>query len=422
VTRFARRLAAFGIAMSPALPLAAQDPTPSSLYAQLVGRISQQESALIAVRHDIHQYPETSGNEARTSALIAARLAALGFEVRTGVGGHGVVGILRGGRPGPVIAYRADMDAVRSAAHDPAPYRSLTPGVRHICGHDIHVAVALALAEGFAAIQSVLPGAVMLVFQPSEETASGAKAMLADGVFDAVHPDAIYAVHTAPYDVGTVATAPGGMMAGRARVVVTLRGSGDLSAAADSVRAIIRGVGTLDPATMNQPAPEGFILAQVARAAAAPDGERWTVRATITTAGFNDRARARAEILRRLAALRIPGVTIETAYDDRWIAGVTNDSLLVSRGNASLGTAFGDGTVRVAQGVPPMFSEDFGSYQEQVPGVMYFLGVSNPEAGTVGMPHTDAYVADDAAILFGARAMAAVMLERLTDAPASERQ
>jgi len=394
----------------------AQEPMADGLYARMVTGIAQQESALVAVRRDIHQHPELSGAEQRTAALIAARLAALGFDVSTGLGGHGVIGLLRGGRPGPMVAYRADMDAVRSTAPDPVPYRSLTPGVRHICGHDIHVTVALALAEGFAAIRPELPGTVMLIFQPAEETASGAKAMLADNPFSARRPEAIYAVHTAPYEVGTLGTAPGGMMAGRARVVVTLTGAGDLAAAADTVRDILRGVGTLDPALMTQPAPEGFILVQFGRGTAAPNGARRTVPASITTAGPASRARARAEVLRRLGALRMPGVSVETEYDEDWIAGVTNDSTLVAEGNAAIAAALGEETVRVVQGVPPMFSEDFGSFQAAVPGVMYFLGVSNAAAGTVGMPHTDDYVADDAAILFGARAMAAVLLDRMTGA------
>ena len=385
-----------------------------SLYSRMTEAVVAQESALIALRHDIHQHPETSRNETRTAAVIAARLEALGFEVMTGIGGHGVVGVLRGVMPGPMVAFRADMDAVRSSAPDPVPYRSLTPGVRHICGHDVHVTVGLGIAEAFAAVRNDLAGSIMLIFQPAEESATGAKAMLADGVFASGRPDAIYAVHTAPYPVGTLGTAPGGMMAGRARVTVTLTGSGDLATAADSVRALIQRVNSVPPNEVGQAAPEGFILAQPFRGSGrSPSGDAYTVGAMITTASADARDRARVTIVREVESMRLSNVSASVSYQDREIAGVTNDTLLVSRANASIRGVMGGEAVVLVQGVPPVFSEDFGSFQEQVPGVMYFLGVSNPAAGTVGMPHTDSYVADDAAIVVGVRAMVAVLLERM---------
>ncbi len=171
--------------------------------------LTERESALIAFRRDLHQHPELSGEEIRTAAKVAERLRALGFEVRTGVGGHGVVALLRGSLPGPVVAFRADMDAVASTDLDPVPFKSRRPGVRHVCGHDIHTTLALALAEGFAAVRMDLPGKLLLIFQPAEERAAGARAMLADSVFSLARPDAIYAVHTAPLEMGRFGTRAG---------------------------------------------------------------------------------------------------------------------------------------------------------------------------------------------------------------------
>jgi hypothetical protein len=147
-------------------------------------RIEGAREELIAVRRDLHRHPEVSGQEERTASVVAARLQSLGLEIQTGVGGHGVVGILRGGRPGPVVAFRADMDAVYSGAPDPVPFASETPGVRHICGHDIHTTVALGIAEAMTAIRDELPGAVKFIFQPAEENVRGAGAMIADGVLE----------------------------------------------------------------------------------------------------------------------------------------------------------------------------------------------------------------------------------------------
>lgn len=405
--------AALGVLLTVAPPTQGQTAEPALLFERMSERVEEREGDLIRVRHDLHQHPELSGAEERTAGVVARRLADLGFEVRTGVGGHGVVGVLDGAQPGPMVAFRADMDAVRSSAPDPVAYRSLTPGVRHICGHDVHTTIGLGLAEGFSAIQGDLAGSVMLLFQPAEEQGTGAKAMLADGVFDARVPDAIFALHTAPYIVGDVATVAGGMMAGRARVSVTLRGAGDLATAASEVRAALQGVGTLAPQQAVQPAPAGFILVQLFPEGTPSNGEA-VVRGQIMTAGPEDRARARRAAMEALESLRLPDVALEVDYDEGFMEGVTNDLRLVDLANDGIRSHASEVTIRTAGGAVPAFSEDFGSFQAQVPGVMYFLGVSNPEAGTVGMPHTPDYVADDASILVGTRAMLAAMLGRLT--------
>lgn len=387
----------------------AQTDAPAALFARMAGHVAAQQHALIAFRHDVHRHPELSGAEVRTAGLIAARLTDLGFEVRTGVGGHGVVGVLEGSRPGPVVAFRADMDAVRSSAPDPFEIRSVIPGVRHICGHDVHMAVGIGLAEAFSAHRAALAGTVMLLFQPAEERGTGAKAMLADGVFETLKPDAVFALHTAPYNVGEVATVAGGMMAGRASVVVNLRGSEDLVEATARVREALRGAGTLSPQLSGRTAPKGFILVQLF-----PQGTEAVVRGQVMTAGHEDRDRAKAAVRAALAPLEGPDLTLETVYDERFMEGVNNDTALVELANAGIGTLAPEITMRTVGGAVPAFSEDFGSFQALVPGVMYFLGVNNPEAGTVGMPHSPAYVADDASILAGTRAMLAAMLTRLT--------
>lgn len=401
------------VAVLIANPLHAQQSAFDSLYAQVTEQLTIKEAELIALRRDLHQHPEVSGAEERTAGVIAQRLQTLGFEVRTGVGGYGVVGMLHGTKPGPTIAFRADMDAVPSNAPDPVEFRSLTPGVRHICGHDVHVTVGIAIAEGLASVRDELAGSVMLIFQPAEERATGARAMLADNVFGPGRPDAIYAVHTAPLPVGQLGTKAGGMMAGRDMVQVAVSGSGNLDAAADSVRTLITGVSNISLQEAAQAAPDGFLLAQVFPGRSASGGDGRIVRAQVTTANPDVRAHAKATILGRLENLRLAGVAVEPTYRDRVMAGVTNDSSLVSRANTSIRSVLGDEAVLQLQGVPPAFSEDFGSFQDEVPGVMYFLGVSNPATGTVGMPHSPDYVADEGAILVGAKAMTAVFLDWL---------
>ena len=393
------------------LPVAAAQSSPLALATAV---LAERDSQLVAFRRDLHRHPEVSDDERRTSTEIAARLLSVGFEVRTDVGGYGIVAVLRGARPGPMVAFRADMDAVRSDAPDPVEFSSEIPGVRHICGHDVHATIGLALAEAFAAARDRLEGSVMLVFQPAEETGTGARAMLADEVFAGEPPVAIYAVHTAPLEVGTLGTMAGGLMAGRDRVTVEVRGKGEVAATVDAARAIIEREETagLDPAERSWPtdvvAVNGVDLRQVA-----DDG--WDVSAGLAIADSATRERVRTTLLRDLSALDRADVKVTVRYDAKLVPGVTNDSVLVARADAAIAHALGPEALRPMTGVVPGFSEDFGSFQEQVPGVMYFLGVSNTAKGTRGMPHSPDYVADEGAIQVGARAMLAVMLERMTE-------
>ena len=324
-----------------------------------------------------------------------------------------MVALIRGARPGPVVAFRADMDAVPSTAPDPVDFRSLTPGVRHICGHDIHTTVGVAIAEALAGLRAELAGTVMLVFQPAEENVTGAKAMLAEGLFGREKPVAIYAVHTAPLPVGQLGTRPGAMMASIDAVRVSITGAGNLSTLADSAVRIIRSASTTTRAAAIQgTAPEGGLVADAMVRPA--EGAGRSVQGSISSASADARALARRTIFAGLDGLRSSGADVKVEYEDRMAAGVVNDAGLVERGNAAIRAALGEGSAVTVPVAPIVFSEDFGSFQDQVPGVLWFLGVSNAEKGWVGMPHSPNYVADEAAIVVAARAMTAVLLERLS--------
>ena len=395
--------------------LLASSPLPalqSGLLARFEAVVEERGEDLIAVRRDLHRHPEVSGEERRTSAIVAELLRELGFAVRTGVGGYGVVASLAGGKVGPTVAFRADMDAVPSDTLDPVEFRSETPGVRHICGHDIHTTIGLALAEGFAAIRDDLAGTVVLIFQPAEERATGAKAMLTDGAIEELGLSAIYALHTAPLNVGQLATMPGVMMASRDRAVVRVSGDGELQTIAVAVRQALVDAGTVTSDQAVGPAadPE-FVYPQVG--APTESEGAWSFAGSVTTASRSASARARRLLEQRASQLASERVRIDVEYDERWVAGVDNDETLTASATAAAQSVLGPDAVVSSGGVVPAFSEDFGSFQERVPGVMFFLGVSNPERGWVGMPHTPGYVADEASIGVGARAMGAVLLDAL---------
>jgi amidohydrolase len=387
----------------------AQQPNPRMQRVDAVLEAARDE--LIEIRRDLHRHPEVSGREERTAGVVAARLRELGLEVQTGVGGHGVVGLLRGVQPGPVVAYRADMDAVSDDSRDPVSFASETPGVRHICGHDIHTTVALGVAEALAAIREDLPGTVKLVFQPAEENVRGAKAMIRDGVLEDPAPVAIFAVHTAPLEVGQIGAVEGMGLPGLDRI--TIRVSGDR--AADAARAyadLISAVSTVGPPGSG-PTPKEFIWANAGRSRDPSSSGRWLVRGNVKASGEEQYALAKSRITHGLAEVTPTDAQYELLFVDRWLPDMINDPELVRASLEPIRNAVGEDGLVVDSTAVPYFGEDFAFYQQQIPGAMYWLGVSNSEKGTVGMPHTADYVADEEAIIVGARAMSAVMLDYL---------
>ena len=231
-----RRLATLGLALALALPL----PAAAAIErADLEREFAAVQDQLIAWRRDIHQYPELGNRETRTAKKVAAHLKSLGLEVRTGVAHTGVVGVLRGGRPGPVIALRADMDALPVTERVDVPFKSTVTteyrgekvGVMHACGHDGHTAILMGVAEVLAARRKDVPGTVMFVFQPAEEGApegeeGGAPLMLQEGVFHDLKPQAIFGLHLwAPLNAGQIGYRSGALLAASDafRILVTGR-------------------------------------------------------------------------------------------------------------------------------------------------------------------------------------------------------
>src|SRR5216117_3057579 len=227
------RLTSF-LAMVAATSLHAQS---SRLDAEVDRRAAQVQSKVIAWRRDIHAHPELSNRETRTAELVAQHLRTLGIDVQIGVAHTGVVGVLRGGRPGPVVALRADMDAlpvteevdVPFASKVRATYNGQEVGVMHACGHDTHVAMLMGVAEVLAGMRKELPGTVKFIFQPAEEGApagerGGAELMIEEGALDDPKPTAIFGLHVFPYPAGDIRYRAGGIMAAADAFRIVVRG------------------------------------------------------------------------------------------------------------------------------------------------------------------------------------------------------
>ena len=211
---------------------------PDPLDAEIDGRAASVLPQVVAWRRDIHAHPELSNRETRTAALVAEQLRRLGLEVRTGVAHTGVVGVLRGGRPGRVVALRADMDAlpvteevdVPFVSHARTTYNGQDVGVMHACGHDMHTAILMGVAEVLARIKAQLPGTVLFIFQPAEEGApageqGGAALMLQEGAFDDPAPNVVFGLHVfSRIPTGRIDVRPGPLMAANETFRIVVHG------------------------------------------------------------------------------------------------------------------------------------------------------------------------------------------------------
>src|SRR5262245_23316725 len=208
-----------------------------NLSAQVDARIQQVLPKVVTWRRDIHQHPELSNREERTGKLVAAHLKSLGLDVKENVARTGVVAILRGGRPGPVVALRADMDALPVTEMVDLPFKSTVKstyngqevGVMHACGHDSHVAMLMGVAEVLTGLKAQIPGTIKFIFQPAEEGAppgetGGAGDMITEGVLDNPKVDAIFGLHVMPEETGTLAYRAGGLMASSDNLRIVVRG------------------------------------------------------------------------------------------------------------------------------------------------------------------------------------------------------
>ena len=191
---------------------------------------SEIEPQLIEARRWFHQHPELSNREEQTGAEIARRLEEMGYEPRTGVAHHGVVAVLEGALPGPVVAWRSDIDALPIEEEVDVPYRSTNAGVMHACGHDLHTTVGLGAADVLMRLKDRLHGTVVFIFQPAEEGPppgedGGAKMMIDEGALESPPVEAIFGLHVMPtFEAGRIGVRPGGLMAASDRFKLTIHG------------------------------------------------------------------------------------------------------------------------------------------------------------------------------------------------------
>jgi amidohydrolase len=414
-------------------PASAQTAAPFS--ASVESSIQSVLPRMIAWRRDFHEHPELSYEEVRTSRVVAQHLRSLRLEVRTGVAQTGVVGVLRGARPGPVIALRADMDALPVTEEGDLPFRSHARGhyngqevgIMHACGHDTHVAVLMAAATVLASQRQNLAGTVIFVFQPSEEGAppgglGGARRMLAENVFGDLHPEAIYGLHAWPQTSGTVTMISGPMMAGSDRIDITVTGSqthgAQPHAGIDPIVAsaqIINALQTVQSRQMDAVGSPVIVTIGMVQGGVRYNIIPQTVQMQGTIRYLNPDTRERLyERIRRTVTetAAATGATAEVTITENAIPTV-NPPALMARTRAAVARALGEDHVN--SGLPVMPAEDFAYFQQAVPGVFFFYGVNPPGVtqAEAAPNHNPRFFVHEPAMETALRAMLAVTLDRV---------
>ncbi len=404
-------------------------------------QISQQaeliEDQVIAWRRDIHQNPELSNREFRTSKLVEEHLLSLGIEVQTGVAHTGVVGLLRGGRPGPVVALRADMDALPVVEKTGLPYASTQiseyqgrqVGVMHACGHDNHVAILMGVAQILAGLRDELPGTVKFIFQPAEEgpprgEEGGAKMMIAEGVLESPKVDAIIGLHISQSSsVGTALYRARGMMASAQRFDINIQGSqahgarpwlgvdpvvvgSQIVNALQTVVSrqtdvtqdpVVVTVGQFQAGVRNNIVPESAYLA-----------------GTIRTFDPKVRSQVHEKIQRIVSHTAQSQGATATIEIDPGVPVTFNDEQLTKQLVPSLEAVYGQ--QNVMQMTPVTGAEDFSFFQEQIPGLFFYIG-ARPEgvpASQLISNHSPYFYTDEGALRPAVHAMSRLALDYLS--------
>lgn len=403
-------------------------------------RVGAIENKMIGWRRDIHAHPELSNQEHRTAGLVADHLRKLGLEVKTGVGGTGVLGVLKGGKPGKVVALRADMDALPVKELVNLPFASRAKGthmgkevdVMHACGHDAHTAILMATAEVLAGMKDQLPGTVKFLFQPAEEGPSepldgehdhiGALAMVDAGVLDNPKVDAVFGLHMIPaFPVGTIGYKPGPILASGDTFAIKVTGrqthGGFPWNGVDpivSASQIVMGLQTIVSRQLNLTKEPAVISIGSIHGGNRENIIPESVELLGTLRTFDDGMRADTQARMRTTAESIAqasGAKAEVSFVKPGYSTTVNDETLTATMLPTLKQVTGGHAV-----VTPKLSasEDFSEFSKKVPGMFFFLGSSTPGKEKTAAPnHSPKFEIDEASLAVGARAMTALTLDYL---------
>lgn len=374
---------------------------------------------LIELRHTIHAHPELAFEEHRTASLVADALGALGLEPRTGIGGTGVVAVVRDGSAGPTVGVRADLDALPVTETTGLPFASTVPGKMHACGHDVHTTILLGVAEVLSRIRHALPGTVKLIFQPAEETLTGAQAMIRDGVLESPAMDAIIGYHNWPaLEAGKIGYRDGTVMASSDGFDITLKGRAGHAAHPHTAVDAIVGAGhlltQLQTVISREVAP--MVPAVVTVGQIAGGTARNVIADQVTLSGAVRALDARAAdhveaAIRRIVAGACGSLRLESEIEwTRMAPPLANDPAVLATVLGAVRATLGPDRVEMLPAAS-MGSEDFAWFAERIPAA--HLRIGSKIDGLDTALHSGNYDCNDLAIPTGVRAVSSAVLALL---------
>jgi amidohydrolase len=395
------------------------------------------EPKVVAWRRDFHQHPELGNREVRTGRIVAEHLRALGFDsVQEKVAHTGVVGVLKGGLPGPVVALRADMDALPVTEEVDVPFRStvktewsgMACGVMHACGHDAHTSILMGVAEVLAGMRDRIPGTVKFIFQPAEETPpigenGGARMMVEQGALKNPDVDAIFGLHvTSIHQTGEIGYRSGPLMASADDFRIFVRGTQTHAAmpwrGVDPIvvsSQIVLGLQTVVSRRMNITKEPSVVTVGVfqggVRHNIIPDEVR--LDGTIRTFDEEQRNEIHEHVTRISEMIAASGGAQAKVHIHRWYDVTVNHPGLTEWSVPTLARMAGEKHVNVIDKV--CGAEDFSFFQKEVPGFFYFMGCTPPDrdAGTAAPNHSPRFYVDEDCLGIGVRTLSALALDWL---------
>ncbi len=415
--------------------------TAASAAAQEVGAwddriqdaVSHHEEQSVAFRHQVHQFPELGNREFETARLVAEHLRELGFdEVREGVAHTGVVGVLRGGKPGAVVAVRADMDALpvtedtdfEFASTVRTTYNGQEVGVMHACGHDVHTAVQYGVASVLAGIREDIPGTILFIFQPAEEgpppgEEGGAELMVHEGVFDDPRPQAIFGLHTlSGLPLGVIGFTPGPALAAVDHFQATITGvqthGAQPQAGVDPVVMAAQTILSLQTIASRNVHPLQPVVVTVGMV---NGGQRFNIipesvaiEGTVRTYDPEVRDLVERRMHEVLGGITASGGGSYSLTYDRGSPATINDRELTAESILTVRQIVGADNTQELD--PTMGGEDFSYFANEVPGFFYRLGIHR-EGTRTGPHHSPFFRADDDSVAIGMRVMSNLLVDYL---------
>ncbi len=382
---------------------------------------------LVQIRRKLHENPELAGKEKNNQETIKKHLLSLGLEVKTNIYGYGIVGILKGAKKGNSIAWRADMDALPNDFADNVSFASKTKGVQHGCGHDVHMAIALGIAEVLAKHKKDLRGTVYFIFQPEEETFKGGKGMVDNNLFAKINPNEIYGLHITPFPVGQIMVKPNEMYAYQKGIRIQFKNNLTKEKLAELYQKIRINL----TRTTNNSKPWELQNALHPQDGLASSNtifkDYFLMDENFTNYTKNNILILEADVYEtdknKLGDI-IPNIKkiIENQGLSNQLMSVTffkenptinNDPTLTNAAINILDKIYGAGTVTVDYGQVPFSNDDFAYFQQKVSGVYFFLGGSNFEKGMIAMIHAPNFMVDEESIRVGVKSFSSLIFERL---------